>query len=180
MPSPKSESMAFTRGAGESATCRTANHGARALGALALAFAAAGFGGCVTETETLADRASNEFICPRERVNLLARDDIAPGLYDVEACGQRARYSCVGGRRHVPRRCVHEPDPAKWDPDPAFAAHLPALDPLMPSDVHAASVCARGGVETTDCDCLGRSGSSWSWRRCEAASTASSGREAGF
>ena len=63
----------------------------------------------------MARRAAREFGCPRERIGILDRSDVAYGLYDLAACGQRARYMCVGISR-----CIREPDPPKWDPDPAL------------------------------------------------------------
>src|SRR5262245_16068795 len=90
--------------------------------ALTFAVVPGGAAGCVSGV--LIRRASNEFACDPSRVNVLERRDIDPYVYDVEACGQLARYSCVGGGRHGVYGCVHEPDPPKWDPDPALAAYL--------------------------------------------------------
>jgi hypothetical protein len=59
-------------------------------------------------------RASKEFSCPTDKINLVQRDDIVSGLFDLEACGQRARYNCRQNE------CFREPEPARWDPDPVL------------------------------------------------------------
>ena len=63
-----------------------------------------------------AHRASREFACPVDAVRLLYRGDVASGLFDVEACGNRARYVCFTAKRTG--RCIREPDPSRWSPDP--------------------------------------------------------------
>src|SRR5215471_14104576 len=91
-----------------------------------LAVVAAGAVGCFPyQQHPLIHRASNEFQCAPARINVVARRDLSYGLYDVEACGYRARYSCFGGYRYEPYRCMREADPPKWDPDPALAVNLP-------------------------------------------------------
>jgi hypothetical protein len=122
----------------------------------------AGAAGCFPQYSALVRRASNEFSCDPARVNVIARNDIAYGLHDVEACGQRARYNCVGGasRHDDPYRCIREPDPPRWDPDPAQAASLPA-DPREPP--------SNGGVTRRICgpeehDCAFNEGGVWRWR----------------
>src|SRR5689334_11462524 len=93
----------------------------------------------------LVRRVSNEFQCEPARVNVIERHDIAYTLYDVEACGQRGRYSCVGGGRYGVYGCIHEPDPPKWDPDPALVASLPGPSPsdftAPPPDGHRRVIC---------------------------------------
>jgi hypothetical protein len=69
------------------------------------------------------ERASNEFACPVERVRIIERSDIETGLFDLEACGGRARYTCFVAK-HV-RRCIREPDPPAWNPDPQDIERLP-------------------------------------------------------
>jgi len=132
--------------------------------ALALGGSAPGFGGC-TPYEALSSRASNEFSCPREQVYVLARPDVAPHLYDVEACGRHGRYMCVeGGRHHEEVDCVHEPDPPKWDLDPPRAAALARTDPASAPDLREASVC---GASYPNCNCVAARGGDWSWQRCD-------------
>src|SRR5437764_12099068 len=81
---------------------------------LTLAVVSASGAGCAMDH--LIRRASNELECAPERVNVLERHDIAYEVYDVEACGRRVRYSCVGGGRGGVYGCVHEPEPPKWGP----------------------------------------------------------------
>ena len=82
-------------------------------------------GGCVGTLGDLAlKRASREFSCPVERIGIIQRADIDGGLFDIEACGQRARYSCFSGRHHM-NHCTREPDPARWLPDPKEIAAFP-------------------------------------------------------
>ena len=63
---------------------------------------------CVT-TRTLArDRATKEFNCPEDQVTLDQRHDLSPGTYDVQACGQRVRYTCMV-IHHGRSTCTREP-----------------------------------------------------------------------
>jgi hypothetical protein len=80
-----------------------------------LVIAAVGIAGCMPVGYSAVGRVEREFSCPSYKIGMLKRDDISPGLVDVDACGQRARYMCV--RRW---ECVREPDPVRWDPDPAL------------------------------------------------------------
>ena len=80
--------------------------------------------GCVCLADVAANRASREFACPPEQVGVLERSDISTSVYDLEACGHRARYSCLVSNS-LPATCVREPDPPKWDPDPKAIASLP-------------------------------------------------------
>jgi len=73
-------------------------------------------------------RAAREFSCPPSKIGALSRSDIAHGLVDVEACGRRARYICTWGP-NVDDRCTREPDPARWDPDPALCRNTDGLKP---------------------------------------------------
>src|SRR5579859_4877485 len=97
--------------------------------------------GCARPQDVAIERASSEFGCPRERVHAIERRDIAENLFDVEACGSRARYACQSGDVDTfddpapdlaGPRCFREPDPPAWDPDPATAA---ALSPELPAGV---------------------------------------------
>jgi hypothetical protein len=86
--------------------------------------------GCATAGDRAIQRASREFSCPEEKIGLIERADISENLYDIEACGQRARFMCVLSKRvDAPSRsdisCMREPDPPKWDPDPKDVARLP-------------------------------------------------------
>lgn len=91
---------------------------------MTLALLAASVGGCIPYVDPLIQRASAELGCEPTMINMIERGDIGYAVFDVEACGHRARYTCVGGR-HEPYHCIHEPDPRIWDPDPAVAATLP-------------------------------------------------------
>lgn len=128
--------------------------------AIPLALAVAG---CVTFPGPLIQRAANELECDATRVNVVQRGDIGYELYDVEACGHRARYSCVGAAGDEPYHCIHEPDPARWDPDPKLAATLPN------GGLSSAQSSSRRGVwrricGTEDHDCAFRQGDTWQWR----------------
>lgn len=122
----------------------------------------ASLAGCVLP-DPLVGRVSREFECEPPRVNVLERHDIAYELYDVEACGRRGRYSCVGGGRGGVYRCIHEPDPPKWDPDPALAATLPAAagsDPSAPPSTGSRRrIC--GPNENA---CVFEQQGAWQWR----------------
>jgi hypothetical protein len=120
--------------------------------------------GC-SMTHPLIHRVSNEFECAPARINVVARRDVSFELYDVEACGHRARYSCVGGGRYEPYHCVHEPDPPKWDPDPALAASLPHGPPSRftgadPSEGTWRRICGSQGDDA----CAFWQDGTWSWR----------------
>jgi hypothetical protein len=123
----------------------------------------AGGAGCVVPSP-LIRRASKEFHCDAARINVVERRDISYGVYDIEACGDRARYSCVGGGgRYEVYRCVREPDPPRWDPDPALAANLPSgalpSDPSWPGG-HRRRICA---AEWDDACDFWQDGA-WRWR----------------
>lgn len=51
--------------------------------------------GCATTGDRAIRRASREFSCPEEEIGLIERTDISDNLYDIEACGHRARYLCI-------------------------------------------------------------------------------------
>ena len=74
-------------------------------------------------------RATRELSCPADKVGVLDRTDISEGLVDVEACGHRARYMCIWG--HTAWQCVREPDPARWDPDPALCSQHDGFKPKL-------------------------------------------------
>lgn len=114
-------------------------------------------GGCAPDA--LIQRASNEFGCPQQRIEVIDRWDIAAGLYDVDACGSRARYMCFQTRRSS-GACVHEPDPPRWDPDPTLVASLPR-PPGMSGDGRLARICSRD--ESSEGDCLKMEGGAWHW-----------------
>jgi hypothetical protein len=78
---------------------------------------------CEARGEHAVQRASREFACPPERIGVIKRTDISEDLYDLDACGQRARYSCPKNGHTT--QCIREPDPTQWDPDPRMVASLP-------------------------------------------------------
>jgi hypothetical protein len=139
----------------------TFSNGLRARVGPLVAFVVAGgaamCGACVPDA--LVQRASNEFACPQQRIEVIDRRDIAAGLYDVDACGARARYMCfqTGRSRGA---CVHEPDPPRWDPDPTLVASLPR-PPGMSGDGRLARICPRD--ESSEDDCLKMEGGAWHW-----------------
>ncbi|HLK92425.1 MAG TPA: hypothetical protein VKZ18_21195 [Polyangia bacterium] len=125
-----------------------------------LAGLAVALGGCAAEA--VFQRASNEFACPRQRIEVVDRGDIAEGLYDVDACGARARYMCIDNESTaVPVQCVREPDPARWDPDPVQVASLPRPSG-MPDDGRVARLCPRDDRRQAD-DCLRMEAGGWRW-----------------
>jgi hypothetical protein len=130
-----------------------------ALGCLGLA-ATGCFGAFQLEAVS---RASREFSCPAERIAAVERADIANNVYDVNACGKLVRYSCISSQ-HVPAQCTREPDPSKWDLDPALLVNVPK--PLgMRSDVHVTEVCSHDAHDRCD-PCLERAGTDWRWHQC--------------
>ena len=100
---------------------------------------------CATPGDRAIQRASREFSCPEEKIGLIERDDLSNNLYDIEACGHRARYTCVVSTTGVVTACVREPDPPKWDPDPKDVARLPRphgnYDRLRFSSGEARRIC---------------------------------------
>jgi hypothetical protein len=69
-------------------------------------------------------RAMSEFQChnggnPRLEVQVTARPDLGPSVYDIAACGHAARYACSAesvfqGYHRPPAysyQCTREPDP---------------------------------------------------------------------
>ena len=129
-----------------------------------VAFLTAGVGGCFFFPDPLIHRVSNEFQCDPAQVSVLERHDIAYSVYDVEACGRRGRYSCVGGGRGGVYGCVHEPDPPAWDPDPALAANLPApgpsdYTPMLPNS-RGRVICGPGEED----GCVLKQNGAWQWR----------------
>ena len=130
--------------------------------ATTVAVLAAGLAACASFPDALIRRASHEFECDPIRINAIERADIGYEVYDIEACGQRARYTCTGGHRHEPYHCVHEPDPRRWDPDPALAAIIPssAATSAPPAGVgQRRRVCG-----TDDNECAFKQGGVWHWR----------------
>ena len=73
----------------------------------ALAWILIATAGC-TLPHGAAVRASREFRCPIERIRVVERRDISPGLADVQACGHVARYNCGRLYRRADN-CVREP-----------------------------------------------------------------------
>lgn len=111
-------------------------------------------------------RASREFSCPSDRVAAVQRDDIANNVYDVNVCGKLVRYSCIS-IRDFGQQCTREPDPPKWDLDPAVLASVPK--PLsMRSDVRVTEVCSHDALDRCD-PCLERAGAGWRWHQCTGA-----------
>lgn len=150
----------------------------RLLGlAVVAAWFCLGAAGCRTLTGDLAvQRASKEYVCPTEKVGVIQRSDISDHVYDLEACGQRVRYSCRSLpddnlllTENDPNQCVREKDPPKWDPDPAAIASLPrpsSPDRLVRSTAGEArricGVCdARTGANCPADGCIFRDNGSW-------------------
>ncbi len=67
--------------------------------------------GCVTPEGLARERAANEFKCPPTRVFLTPRPELSDGTFDVEACGRKARYTCIAsyGETSVTNGCAREP-----------------------------------------------------------------------
>jgi hypothetical protein len=68
---------------------------------LALAFGATLFG-CVTSQGVAKQRASHDFSCPEDQVQVTR---IAGSSYDASGCGKKAVYNCAAGNTVV---CVPE------------------------------------------------------------------------
>ena len=120
--------------------------------------------GCAFQLEAVR-RASNEFSCPPDRIAAVERADIAANVYDLNVCGTQVRYACVSGQ-YVPEQCIREPDPPKWDLDPALVNSLPK--PIGVPANAVAKVCGRGELSRCD-DCLERDGAGWRWHHCAGA-----------
>jgi hypothetical protein len=106
--------------------------GAAGCVAVGVAGAVAGLPGPVPRCQKGGDhavrRAAREFSCSPEKVGVIRRTDISDDLYELDACGQRARYACFSsrsGESEFTTRCIREPDPVSWDPDPRMVASLP-------------------------------------------------------
>ncbi len=115
--------------------------------------------GCAIQLEAV-NRASREFSCPPEQIAAVQRTDIASNVYDLDACGTMVRYSCISGE-NTPVQCTREPDPMRWDLDPALVVALPG----QPGVARTAAVCDRYALGTCT-PCLERSGESWRWHQC--------------
>ena len=111
--------------------------------------------GCAFRPEAVR-RASSEFSCPPGQIVTVARTDIAANVYDLNVCGTQVRYACVRGG------CVREPNPPKWDLDPAIVNSLPK--PVSSRNGGVARVCGREELSELD-DCLERDGTGWRWRQ---------------
>jgi hypothetical protein len=127
-----------------------------------------GTGGCFGTESALVHRASVELACPSEQISIVQRADIADTLYDVGACGQRARYSCfwIGSDGTTAVPCVREPDPRRWDPDPLQLASLPRSR-LRAGSGLAGRELLRVCASVDDSGCIYRdtaAGGSWRWR----------------
>jgi hypothetical protein len=118
--------------------------------------------GCAFQSEAVR-RASNEFSCPPDQIAAVARTDIAANVYDLNACGKLVRYACVSSE-NVAEQCIREPDPPKWDLDPALVNSLPK-PVTVPANAGLARVCGRGELFRCE-DCLERDGVSWRWHHC--------------
>jgi hypothetical protein len=125
----------------------------------------------LSPTEPVAvPRASRELNCPSQRITVVERDDISPGLYDVGACGRRARYHCFGLDAYYPAepfqasvspQCTREPDPERWDPDPTMFASLPPRPGSKDNpDGNVRRICGDGHAYR---DCLYRDHGQWRW-----------------
>ncbi len=64
---------------------------------------------CMTYESVARRRASNEFQCPEEKVQVQQRLELSGSTFDVEACGHRARYTCIFA--HGLEVCSREPMP---------------------------------------------------------------------
>lgn len=125
------------------------------LGSLGLASIA-----CVSVSTEAVTRASREYSCPRERIAVVQRGDIASNVYDLNVCGAMVRYSCIWGE-DTPVQCTREPPPPKWDIDPALVATIPRPRGV-PADLDAPAVCGSYALGMGS-PCLERSGSTWRW-----------------
>ena len=126
---------------------------------------ASGVGSCMPLDNPLLVRVSNELACAPAGINVLVRGDVGYRVFDVEACGQRARYSCVGGHRYERYHCIREPDPPRWDPDPALAANLPPGPPGTPADWDGAQAGHwRRICGPLDRECAIKQDGAWRWR----------------
>jgi hypothetical protein len=65
--------------------------------------------GCVTSEGLARTRAANEFHCPEDQIVLTPQESLSDGTYDVNACGHRARYTCLVAQSA--HGCMREPDP---------------------------------------------------------------------
>ena len=124
------------------------------IGAIALVAAWALFSplGCAATWlpgDVAIQRAAREFSCPPPKISIVQRSDVADSVFDLAACGQRVRYSCLLDGAYAegaiytdsPYRCIREPDPAKWDPDPTLIASLP--QPQVPLSLRSSPGEAR-------------------------------------
>ncbi len=117
---------------------------------------------CAFQSEAVT-RASREFACPPEQIATVQRTDIANNVYDLNACGTLVRYSCIWGE-NTPPQCTREPDPLRWDLDPALVVTLPRPSGVAAS-VRSAPVCDRYALGSCT-PCLERDAESWHWRAC--------------
>ena len=103
------------------------------FGTLSLMLAAFSASACIVTPLTLArTRASREFNCPEEAVQLRQRTDFSWNTYDVNACGHRARYTCIVSR--YTNACAREPmEPDATAPQPAPSASEAAPPSLQPA-----------------------------------------------
>jgi len=120
---------------------------------------------CILAPEEAAvQRASRELNCPENDIVAIERDDISASVYDIGACGQRARYDCfyaAESARHVRTQCVREPDPPRWDPDPTTIAKPPAPSGVgHASTTHGPPVVRVCGMTDQD-DCLDKDQGIW-------------------
>jgi hypothetical protein len=133
----------------------------------------AGSSGCgAFVMDAVLRRASNEFACPSQRIEVIRRTDLTSGTYDLDACGSRARYTCIAQGDDYPPdvQCLREPDPSKWDPDPALLGTLPSA-PGTSGDGLVASICYQG----EQADCLRKEGGVWRWIHHQAPQSARGG-----
>jgi hypothetical protein len=65
---------------------------------------------CVDTESFIRVRAARELQCPPDQMTLVARPDLTPNTYDVNACGRQARYTCARGYYSSSEAiCVREP-----------------------------------------------------------------------
>jgi hypothetical protein len=111
-----------------------------------VALVAALASGCYDAAEVARDRARNEFHCPPERVVLSPREDLSPYTFDIDACGQRARYTCPRPHRLHEAACVREPAPPDVTGAPAVGTEgcAGSVPPRTAGGCTASSQCAPG------------------------------------
>ncbi len=145
----------------------------RFFAALAFGVGALVLDGCFSPETVPVERAMTEFKCARRNISVIERADVGQDVFDVEACGGRARYQCTFARNAM--SCAREPDPPVWSPDPASLSDLMQPSGAPPTDYRIAHICnmPRGG----DCDCFASNATSWQFYSCKKRTSESVQRE---